>query len=56
MEHVLYNIALCYCLLYNFNAARLIVLELMELHPDNDALKELIENFGISKMQEKSLT
>ncbi|MFT4757767.1 MAG: tetratricopeptide (TPR) repeat protein [Vicingaceae bacterium] len=54
-EHVLYNIALCYCLFDNIDATRPIITELMELNPDNKSLKELIEIFGINEMKEKSL-
>jgi len=52
-EHVLYSIALCYCLLDDFNAARPFVTELIRFTPDNNALRELIEKFGINIIQER---
>lgn len=52
-EHVLYNIALCHCLLKNEKEAIPLVSELLALNPDSTLLNELVETFGINITAEK---
>ena len=46
MDHILYNMALCYCLLDDYNTASPIIAELQALDPDNALSTALINKFG----------